>query len=72
MDRLDRLAFMAHPALTREDPSRLASGNYGFLDAIAALRWIQQEIAAFGGDPCGHPCARCDYALVWARARLFF
>ncbi len=49
--RLDQLAFLAHPALSAEDPSRLASGNYGFEDAIEALRWIQNEIHRFGGDP---------------------
>ncbi|MBW2427215.1 MAG: carboxylesterase family protein [Deltaproteobacteria bacterium] len=49
--RLDRLATLAHPVLTAEDPERLASGNYGFQDAIASLRWLRREIAAFGGDP---------------------
>lgn len=48
--RLSHFAFFAHPALTAEDPSRLASGNYGFEDAIAALRWIREDISAFGGD----------------------
>ena len=49
--RLAHLAFFAHPAIGAEDPSRLASGNYGFLDAIDALRWVRDEIRAFGGDP---------------------
>ena len=48
--RLSHFAFFAHPSLTAEDPGRLASGNYGFHDAIAALRWVREEIEAFGGD----------------------
>jgi para-nitrobenzyl esterase len=48
--RLGILGFMAHPALSAES-RRNVSGNYGLLDQIAALRWIQKNIAAFGGDP---------------------
>ncbi|SEM26272.1 para-nitrobenzyl esterase [Nonomuraea pusilla] len=48
--RLGRLGFLAHPWLTAESPEG-ASGNYGLLDQIAALRWVQENIAAFGGDP---------------------
>lgn len=48
--RLGALGFLAHPALTAESPDR-SSGNYGLLDQIAALRWVQRHIAGFGGDP---------------------
>jgi para-nitrobenzyl esterase len=48
--RLGILGFLAHPGLTME--SRFgASGNYGILDQIAALHWVQRNIGAFGGDP---------------------
>ena len=48
--RLGVLGFFAHPELTKESPHH-ASGNYGFLDEFAALKWIHDNIAAFGGDP---------------------
>jgi para-nitrobenzyl esterase len=48
--RLGAFGFLAHPDLTRESPHG-ASGNYGFLDQVAALRWVRANIAAFGGDP---------------------
>lgn len=48
--RLGLLGFLAHPALSAEQPDQL-SGNYGLLDQIEALRWVRDNIASFGGDP---------------------
>lgn len=48
--RLGVFGFLAHPWLSAEHPHGL-SGNYGCLDQIAALRWVHENIAAFGGDP---------------------
>ena len=48
--RLGVLGWLAHPALDVEDRRR-PSGNYGLLDQLAALRWVQRNAAAFGGDP---------------------
>src|SRR5262245_14792916 len=48
--RLGVFGFFAHPELTAESPQH-ASGNYGMLDLIAALHWVHDNIAAFGGDP---------------------
>ncbi len=47
--RLGIFGFFAHPELTQESPHH-ASGNYGLMDQTAALRWVQANIAAFGGD----------------------
>jgi para-nitrobenzyl esterase len=48
--RLTVFGFFAHPELTRESPHH-ASGNYGLMDQIAALKWVHENIAKFGGDP---------------------
>jgi para-nitrobenzyl esterase len=47
--RLGRLGFFAHPALTKENTDGLLA-NYGLMDQIASLRWVQRNIAQFGGD----------------------
>jgi len=47
--RLGALGFLAAPELTRE--SGKGSGNYGLFDTVAALKWVQANIAQFGGDP---------------------
>lgn len=48
--RLGLFGFLAHPELSQESP-RHASGNYGLLDQAAALQWVRENVAAFGGDP---------------------
>lgn len=48
--RVGVLGFMAHPELSKES-GKNTSGNYGILDQIAALKWVQKNIASFGGDP---------------------
>ena len=49
--RLGIFGFLAHRALTAEDPAHPTSGNYGIEDQTAALRWVRDNISAFGGDP---------------------
>lgn len=49
--RLGPLGFLAHPLLSGEDAEHHSSGNYGLLDQIHALRWVQRNIRNFGGDP---------------------
>lgn len=48
--RLGRLGHFAHPALTEEHPEEF-KGSYAYMDQIAALKWVKENITAFGGDP---------------------
>ena len=48
--RLGRLGHFAHPALSKENPGEF-KGSYAYMDQIASLKWIKENIAAFGGDP---------------------
>ena len=48
--RVGQLGFLTHPELSAENPNNV-SGNYGILDMIAGLNWVQKNIDAFGGDP---------------------
>ena len=48
--RVGQLGFLAHPELSAETTNHV-SGNYGLLDQIAGLQWVQKNLAAFGGDP---------------------
>ncbi len=58
--RVGRFGFFAFPALSHEHPSEL-KGNYAYMDQITALKWVQQNIAAFGGDPNNVTI----FGLVW-------
>jgi para-nitrobenzyl esterase len=76
--RLGALGYLAHPALSAEDP-RHVSGNYGLLDQVAALDWVRRNIAAFGGDPANVTIAgesagalSATYLMVTPAARPLF
>lgn len=76
--RLGVLGWLAHPQLSAESPQGI-SGNYGLLDQIAALRWVQQNIATFGGNPANVTIAgesagglSVMYLMVSAEARGLF
>lgn len=72
--RLGALGWLAHPSLDAESANAGGtgtSGNYGILDQIAALQWVQRNIAAFGGDPSrvtvtGHSAGTQDSAVLLA------
>ncbi|MDQ8180180.1 carboxylesterase/lipase family protein [Pelagicoccus sp. SDUM812005] len=66
--RMGVFGFMAHPELTAESPDG-ASGNYGLLDMVAALEWVQANIEAFGGDP-GNVTIFGESAGSWAVSSL--
>jgi len=66
--RLGVFGFLSHPELTRESGHN-SSGNYALLDQIAALRWVRDNIGAFGGDPsrvtvAGQSAGAADIALL--------
>jgi para-nitrobenzyl esterase len=68
--RVDVFGFLAHPELTKESGTN-SSGNYGLLDQIAALKWVQKNIRTFGGDPnrvtlFGESAGAFDVSLLMA------
>lgn len=68
--RLGALGFMAHPELSKESADGI-SGNYGIYDQICALKWIHENIAAFGGDPdkvtiCGESAGGISVSILCA------
>jgi len=68
--RLDVFGFLAHPELTKESGT-YSSGNYGLLDQIAALKWVQRNIRTFGGNPnrvtlFGESAGAFDVSLLMA------
>ncbi|MFT8639366.1 carboxylesterase/lipase family protein [Bifidobacterium sp.] len=76
--RLGILGFLATQSLSSESPHGV-SGNYGFLDCVAALRWVHENIAAFGGDPSNVTIAgqsagagTCDFLAMSPLAKGLF
>ena len=67
--RVGILGFLAHPELSREQGGH--SGNYGYLDQNAALRWVRDNIAAFGGDPAKVLITGQSYGATSVAAQLF-
>jgi para-nitrobenzyl esterase len=67
--RLGILGFLAHPELTQEQSGH--SGNYGYLDQNAALRWIRDNIAAFGGDASKVVITGQSFGATSVAAQLF-
>ena len=67
--RLGALGFLAHEELSAESPDGV-SGNYGILDQIAALAWVRDNIAAFGGDP-GNVTILGESAGSWSVCYLY-